>query len=375
MMLFSWFLSAAIAILAHVARSDAQAASTVTFTVASNVKLVIVTAAPAMAPAMAVAGAAGVAVAPTTVVAAAITSVAAVPVIKPSSAAAAVTPPTLVQSRPATTQTAAASTMAALTGATTGATMGGIVVFEGRLATYKTSTDFDLWSFSNRVPQFQTYIHGANVLPSQHLTLGPAFKNPVDAKSANGVQVTIDAASQGFNGQLFWRTELIPELGQQGTNNAGTFTGLLYFHFSLSPGGNPPNLAHEHQLVFFEQHFAELKLGTPSGQAQSATSAMLQFYINGQQVFTAPHTAGVWNNFAMAVDFTANTVALYQSTGAGMLNMVVMPTAVQTTPIDWHVGCLRLPINGATQSPGSTDFLYSGIYIEKGALCVNPAGC
>jgi hypothetical protein len=101
------------------------------------------------------------------------------------------------------------------------------------------------------------------------------------------------------------------------------------------------------------------------------------FLIDGKTIKTFPFKAGTWNNFAIQADFDKKKVALYHSVNADPLKLVVPLTATTTMENkDFHVGALRLPLEDQkTQSPGASDFLYSGIYIEKDTLCVKISGC
>ena len=72
----------------------------------------------------------------------------------------------------------------------------------------------------------------------------------------------------------------------------------------------PLNLSHEYQHVFLESNdFSTnqvvLKTGTILGQA-TADPDTLQLFSNvnqGQLLFSAPFTAGVFHNFAVTLDF------------------------------------------------------------------------
>jgi hypothetical protein len=101
------------------------------------------------------------------------------------------------------------------------------------------------------------------------------------------------------------------------------------------------------------------------------------FQIDGKQKKTFPFKTGTWNNFAVQADFDQKKVALYHSVDGDDLKLV--EPLQETTMIankDFHVGALRLPLDDQkTQSPGASDFLYSGIYIEKDTLCVKISGC
>ena len=101
------------------------------------------------------------------------------------------------------------------------------------------------------------------------------------------------------------------------------------------------------------------------------------FQIDGKLIKTFPFERGTWNNFAVQADYKNKKVALYYSVDANPLQLVVsLQDTKKIANTDFHVGAVRLPLEDQkTQSPGASDFLYSGIYIEKNQLCVNITGC
>ncbi len=52
----------------------------------------------------------------------------------------------------------------------------------------------------------------------------------------------------------------------------------------------------------------------------------------------------------MKVDYSANQVALWHSTGSDQLTQVVPLSSTSVSDSDWHVGILRLPLNGVQVS-------------------------
>jgi len=207
----------------------------------------------------------------------------------------------------------------------------GAVLWNGNFNSYATSTDLDKWSFSSRTGEWQTYIFNGNQA-SKWMTLDTSYKNPWDGDAKQGVRVTITDQSS-WNGQQMMRTELIPEL----QNIANVQTGVRYYRWSMKQGDtNQLDSTNEHQVVFWEAHFADIKYGGSGG-------ANLYFYVNGKSLWQAPFTANVWQNFAIKVDYNARTVSLYHSTGGDAMTEVVPTTAASVSQSDWHVGILRLP--------------------------------
>ncbi|KAI0075098.1 hypothetical protein K474DRAFT_1676653 [Panus rudis PR-1116 ss-1] len=232
-----------------------------------------------------------------------------------------------------------------------GGVRAGTKVWDGSFNSYSTAADFDKWSWSNEVGSYQWYIHGSQ--PTSHyLALDPAYKNPADTAETHGLKVTIDSTAT-WNSNME-RTELIP----QTTANLGT--GNLFYHFSVKRSAtNPPNSAYEHQVVFFESHFTELKYGVGPNPTD------LQWMVSGVSHWSTPFTADTWFNFAYDIDFSAGTVGLWASAGSAPLTKVVQNVAASTytNSEDWHLGVLRI-----VNDPTPEDWYFSGVYIESGPI-------
>ncbi|KAL7271519.1 hypothetical protein RUND412_005719 [Rhizina undulata] len=234
------------------------------------------------------------------------------------------------------------------------AVQAGTVVWDGRFNDYTTSADLENWSWSNEVGSYQYYIHGSGNV-SEYVNLSSDYKNPADTASNQGAKITIDSTSL-WNSEM-WRTELIPQTSED------LGTGTLYYHFSIKKSAtNPPNSAFEHQIIFFESHFTELKFG-------ASTDENLHWYAGGSSQWDTEWDADVWHNFVFEIDFTGSTVALWHSTGSDDLAKVVnaVSASTYTNSEDWHVGVLRLPSSSSSDT-AAEDWYYSGVYIESGDL-------
>ncbi|CEL56945.1 hypothetical protein RSOLAG1IB_08223 [Rhizoctonia solani AG-1 IB] len=227
----------------------------------------------------------------------------------------------------------------------------GTVVWDGSFDPFSTPDDFNKWSWANRVGTYQYYIHGSGP-PSDYLALSPSYKNPAITRESKGLKLSISPTAT-WNSQME-RTELIPE----GTANLGT--GNLFYHFSVKRSNtNAPNSALEHQVMFFESHFTELKYGVGSNPTD------LQWFVSGTSKWSTPFTADTWFNFAYDIDFSAKTVGLWASTGSSPLTKVVQNIGANTftDSHDFHVGVLRI-----VNQPGIEDWYISGVYIESGPI-------
>ncbi|EME42304.1 hypothetical protein DOTSEDRAFT_89736 [Dothistroma septosporum NZE10] len=238
----------------------------------------------------------------------------------------------------------------------------GSVLWDGRFNNYGTSAFLDDWSFSNPIGPYQYYIHG-NESTREYVKLSEDYKNSADTSSEQGVQITIDGTSL-WNGQTMMRTELIPQ------TSAAINKGKVFYHFSVQhTATNPPTQTEEHQVCFFESHFTELKYGVNGGSSNE-----LQWFANSESQWSAPFEAEVWHNVAYGIDFDAQTVSLYHSTGADDLKLIVEPVSATTSSngADWHLGILRIPGNGVAAT--TEDWHFSGVYIESGDVTLSVSG-
>ncbi|PBL00739.1 hypothetical protein ARMGADRAFT_1006864 [Armillaria gallica] len=228
------------------------------------------------------------------------------------------------------------------------------ILWDGRFNNYSTAADFNKWSWSNQVGQYQTYIYGnlKGETASTWLELGSTYMNPATAGEKQGVKVKLTASSLWNSGPML-RTELLPQ-----TSNS--LTGNLYFHVSLQiPATNSPNPAYEHQIVFWEGHYADIKYGQLSGQ--NGVADTLQVITGGKSIWSVTPVKGTWYNFILG---TGSPGGLWVSTGSNTLQKVYSGSLNGNGGTDWHIGALRLPLGGTTQVISEEDFYYSGIYVE-----------
>ncbi|KAI1631639.1 hypothetical protein F4809DRAFT_631533 [Biscogniauxia mediterranea] len=242
----------------------------------------------------------------------------------------------------------------------------GTILWDGRFNDLESATDLDEWSWSNQVGPYQWYIHGSGAT-TDYVNLSSDFKNPADTSSNQGVKITLDSTAY-WNGQTMRRTELIPQ------TTAAINKGKVWYHFSISRSDtNAPAETREHQIAFFESHFTELKAGWLSGSSNTS-DPNLRWMANSQSQWNTEFTAGVWHNVAYEIDFDANTVGFWYSTGADDLVLTVEPVSVSASSngADWHLGVLELPRDGYADT--DEDLFFSGVYIESDSLTTSVAG-
>ncbi|KAF8078477.1 hypothetical protein FPV67DRAFT_1663213 [Lyophyllum atratum] len=242
------------------------------------------------------------------------------------------------------------------------------VIWDGRFNNYRLARQLTstLGSWSNQVGTYQTYIYGNlhSEKASSWLTLGSQYKNPATTTAKQGVKVKLTSTST-WNGGPMLRTELIPQ-------SARSLSGNLFYHVSLQiPTVNPPDPAYEHQ-VFLQisqaiGHYADIKYGQLSGQTGVADT--LRVITGGKTIWTVTPVKGTWYNFALG---TGSPGGLWVSTGGSQLQKVYTGSLNGNGGNDWHVGSLRLPINGNAQAIIEENIYYSGIYVEDSGPTIQP---
>ncbi|KIY44761.1 hypothetical protein FISHEDRAFT_50667 [Fistulina hepatica ATCC 64428] len=230
----------------------------------------------------------------------------------------------------------------------------GTTVWSGNFDYYSNVSDFDEWSWSDEVGEYQWYIHGDGNT-TEYLALSADYKNPADTSETHGIRMTVDSTSS-WEGQTMGRTELIPQTSED------LGTGTMYYHFSIMMNDtNPPDVSpfyRRSKICFFESHFTELQLGIDD-------TTQLYWMANSEAQWNVTWEAGTWYNFAYEINFDSDTVGLWQSTGSDDLTQVVSPVSATTSTNseDWHLGVLRLTIGTSAE-----DFYFSGVYVESDDL-------
>ena len=229
------------------------------------------------------------------------------------------------------------------------------VLFQGDFGVYASSTDLDTWTFGNNTGIYQAYIFAQpGFLASQYINIQSQFCNKAfNPSCGKGAQYMINGSSSWHN-QTLHRTELIPN------NPQPTASGRRLYRFSMRVDNL--TVTYEHQLVFFESHFIEIKYG----ETNLNVSSHLQFFIGGNLQWSTPAN-GLYHNFAFDVNYDAKTAGLWWSTGGDALKQVVPATtnASGAATSDFHIGILRVPLGGNGIQENDTSYVtYSNVFIE-----------
>ncbi|EPE10934.1 hypothetical protein F503_06029 [Ophiostoma piceae UAMH 11346] len=261
--------------------------------------------------------------------------------------------------------------------------------FDGRIPSNLTLAAFD----SNNNIYNPSNVFGKGLKFSELLQLPAVAGSLFDTKTVP-VEVTISDASifapSADNVQTgFRRAELLP------ASNSGTDAstlGVKTLHFSLMQDPQRPlNLTHEYQLVFLESadfstNQLVLKTGTIIGSTDGVDPNTLQLFGNvnanpPQVLFSTPFTPGVFNNFAVTLDFNNLTSQVFFSTGKSPLKPVTQAISNDVSGQgQFHFGMLKKPIDGGndivhngTQEDGIDEgIIYGGIFEEDSSTgCIS----
>ncbi|GKT65631.1 hypothetical protein ColTof4_03607 [Colletotrichum tofieldiae] len=276
-------------------------------------------------------------------------------------------------------------------GATPGAKAQCSLQFDGRIPKAFTAADFD----GTSSPFNTANVFGKGLKFSDLVQL-PGGQSLFDVNSTQPFEVTINDKSifapSATNVQVgFRRAEMLP-LSNDG-KDAST-QGIKTLHFSLQKDAQRPlNLSHEYQLVFLESadfstNQVVLKTGTILGQ-NTADPDTLQLFGNvasspTPELFKTKFTPGVFHNFAIKLDFTANTTEVFYSQGNSALKSQGAPVANNIAGQgQYHFGILKKPVNGGDDITKSGDqpsginegIVYAGIFQEDsstGCISLSP---
>ncbi|KAK1989851.1 hypothetical protein LX36DRAFT_717214 [Colletotrichum falcatum] len=284
-----------------------------------------------------------------------------------------------------------ATASAACANATAGVKAQCALQFDGRVPKASTAADFD----AKTSPFNPDNVFGKGLKFSELIQL-PGGQSLFDANATQPFEVTISDKSifapSADNVQVgFRRAEMLP------ASNDGTdpsTDGVKTLHFSLMKDAQRPlNLSHEYQLVFLESadfstNQLVLKTGSILGQA-TADPDTLQLFGNVAsdpvpELFTTKFTPGVFHNFAVKLDFTANTTEVFYSQGNSALQSQGAPVANNIAGKgQFHFGMLKKPVNGGSDITKSGDqpaninegIIYGGIFEEDsstGCISLSP---
>ncbi|KAK2044668.1 hypothetical protein LZ31DRAFT_618446 [Colletotrichum somersetense] len=166
------------------------------------------------------------------------------------------------------------------------------------------------------------------------------------------------------------RADLLPSIRSQLNNVA--VTGVRTLHFSVQRDATKPlNETHDYQMVSLESadfsfHQFDVRTGADNGNE-------IAIFGNSkatppEKLFSTPFGDADFENFAMKLDFDANTVQVFHSTGQDALKQATEPVANDPDLAgfgEYHFALQKNPVGDAPQPEGIQEALiYAGIFME-----------
>ncbi|KAI0671185.1 hypothetical protein C8Q78DRAFT_843947 [Trametes maxima] len=275
------------------------------------------------------------------------------------------------------------------------------VIWDGRAPLNLTDADLDTSTgpFLTVVKGSEKASHYSHVLGKSKLPT-PLWNEGILPRE-QVVSVTIDNSSVFVPGggapQFgFRRTDIIAAVNGEHTELITRMEeNKTVFHFSIQKDDvHPLNYTHEYQIVFIEpndgSHVFGIQLGSPftnpTGPLPAPNAHSFKVLDHALNVlFATPFIPRAWHNFAVEVDWSDRTLAVWYSRNAELLELVKdttpNPTAAEGPDGqgDFHFTVLKLPIVNPEDSAedqgdvvhhgiqeGTTEgLLYSGVFVES----------
>ncbi|KAJ8060226.1 hypothetical protein OCU04_010570 [Sclerotinia nivalis] len=262
------------------------------------------------------------------------------------------------------------------------------IQFEGRIPVGTTPSAFDNSNTSLYNPK---YNFGANLTWSEIIKIPSDIPTSLyDGNSTIPFEVTLSDASiyapSSTNVQLgFRRAELMP-LSNNGSDPSTT--GIKTLHFSIMKDESRKlNLSHEYQIAFLESaDFSTNQIVLKTGTILDTNITdpnVLRVVGNvnegATELFTTPFADG-WHNFALKLDFTANTTQVFYSASSKPLASVseALPNDLSGRG-QYHFGLLKKPTNfapgaditknGFQESGINEGLIFGGIFMVDSENC------
>ncbi|KAJ0327346.1 hypothetical protein COL5a_006139 [Colletotrichum fioriniae] len=216
----------------------------------------------------------------------------------------------------------------------------------------------------------------ADATPENFNVLESVFKSAVvkgDATNTKAFAINIDDKSvfipKGGEAQAnIRRADLLPSIRSQ--LNDVAVTGVRTMHFSIQRDATKPlNFTHDYQVFNLESkdfsfHQIDVRTGADNGNeiavfGNSKTTP-------AAKIFSTPFGEGQFENFAIKMDFNANTVQVFHSTANEPLKQVTEPIANDLAGLgEYHFSLQKNPVGTATQPTGIKEaIIFGGIFME-----------
>lgn len=265
------------------------------------------------------------------------------------------------------------------------------VVFDGRVPATATPQDFDTANGGGWNPFNPNYVKGQSLAWSDIILLPSGLESSLfDAPGANASaspEVTISDLSI-FNNQRGFRRAGLQFLADRNAGSPGS-EGQKTLHFSLRQDeARPFNLTHEYLIVWHEagdysSNQFNFQAGTLIGREdEDQADSWKLLDRNNKLLWSTPIETGVWQNFAITLDFEENLIQAWYSSGLDPLEEALAPVSNDNSGDgQYQFGILKKPtgtddvVNGGyQQSPVDEGLIYGGVFLEDSADgCVSKA--
>ncbi|KAI1338606.1 hypothetical protein F5Y15DRAFT_386364 [Xylariaceae sp. FL0016] len=249
------------------------------------------------------------------------------------------------------------------------------IILNGLVPASKTPTDFDSYATSPFNPD---YIRGDEKF-SATLQFPNITNSRFDNATYKSIEVTIDDKSI-FQKQNGFRRAGLQIQGDTNENGPGT-TGVRTLHWSVKQDAERPlNLTHEYLTVWHESsdysaNQFNFELGTIIGKSGSDKNTFKILNRQNTQVWSTPVDSKAWQNFAVTLDFTKNTLQVYYSKDDEPLKSVTSAlTNDNSGGGQYQIGILKKPtgtsdvVNSGYQEKGINEGqIYGGLFLEDSA--------
>ncbi|KAL0930607.1 uncharacterized protein CTRU02_214682 [Colletotrichum truncatum] len=165
------------------------------------------------------------------------------------------------------------------------------------------------------------------------------------------------------------RADLLPSIRSQ--LNDVAVTGVRTMHFSVQRDATKPlNASHDYQIMNLEsKDFSFHQFDVRTGGENKNDIAIFGNAKNPagpQKLFSTPFGEGKFENFALKMDFNANTLQVFHSTGNDPLKQATEPLQNDLAGLgEYHFSLQKNPVGQAQQPTGIKEaIIFGGIFME-----------
>ncbi|ORY60001.1 uncharacterized protein BCR38DRAFT_398030 [Pseudomassariella vexata] len=254
-----------------------------------------------------------------------------------------------------------------------------LVLPDGRIAADAVAEDFNVLA-----SVFKSAVVKGDGLVFSDLIVFPEVASPSIfdvATNTKAFEITLSDASifipEGGEAQEnIRRADLLPSI--RSTLDDVATTGVRTMHFSVqSDADRPLNLTHDYQIMNLESadftfHQIDVRTGGDAGE-NIVVNGNSQTAGGAPTLFTTPFTAGEFQNFALQMDFDANTVQVFHSTGDAPLESVTEAVANDLAGNgEYHFSLQKNPVGTAAQPTGIDEgIIFGGIFMEADTVTLS----